>query len=167
MKQILVSKLKYDGSLKSAWQGDLLPAPAGWLAVLHHPRRHLKSQGAKRLRADRPFVHCLHTAQPLTVLLQYGAGGAFEGAKCDAALPAVLRGGEIEFVDLDLDLVVGPDFAPVLRDEADFARNRAAMGYPAEVTAQARRGIESARRLVAKRLFPFDETVIYLGEEYR
>ena len=168
MKQVLVRKLKYGGRLKSAWQGDLLPAPLeGWAVVLHHPRRHTKSQGDRRLPADRPFVHCLHTSWPLTVLLQYGNNGAFEGAKCDAALPAETRGDEIEFVDLDLDLVVARDLAPVLRDEDDFARNAGAMGYTAEVRGQARRGIETARRLLAKRLFPFDETVIYLGEAYR
>ena len=165
---VLVRKLKYDGSLKSEWEGEALPVPQeGWLAALHHPRRHRKSQGGRSLRADRYFVHCLHTARPLTVLLQYGDDGAFEGAKCDAALPAVRRGPSIEFVDLDLDLVVGADFSFRQRDEDAFGLNGAAMGYSAGTRSRARRGIEEARRLVTARLFPFGDTVAALAREFR
>lgn len=153
---ILVRKRKYDGRVKSEWEGELLSVAAeGWLVVMHHPDRHRKRTDGKWKRQSPVHVHCLHVSAPLTVLLIYGRDGAFREAKCDAALPAVRDGSVIEFVDLDLDVIVAHDLTRFVRDEATFERNRKRMGYPEHIVAQAWAGIALVQELLARRQFPF------------
>lgn len=158
---LIVRKRKFDGSIKSEWQGELLSTEtAEWLVVLHHPARHLKFSGGMAERSVPLFIHCLNTVHPLTVLLTYAIDGRFLGAKCDAALPARRMADGIEFVDLDLDLLAESDLSFRLRDEDTFAQNRVRMAYPEAVVQQARSGIELAQGLVASQQFPFDERFV-------
>jgi protein associated with RNAse G/E len=153
---VVVRKRKYDGRIKSEWEGELLLSPGeGWLVVLHHPARHRKRSAGKWKLQSPVHVHCLHTASPLTVLLTYAEDGTFREAKCDAALPAVRDDHVIEFVDLDLDVIVGRDLTRFTRDARTFKRNRKRMGYPEHVVAQAQAGIALAQELLATRRFPF------------
>lgn len=155
-ERILVRKRKYDGRIKSEWEGTLLPASGdAWLVVLHHPDQHRKRDDTQWERQSPLFLHCLNTAAPLTVLLEYALDGRFRGAKCDAALPAVRDGAEIEFVDLDLDVIVERDLTRRVRDQSTFKRNRKRLGYPESVVAQAEAGIALAHELLATRQFPF------------
>lgn len=157
----IVRKLKYDRLIKSKWQGEFLGLQgAEWLVIAHRPQRHLKFSGGKGERSDLLFVHCLNLLHPLTVLLEFEASGQFRGAKCDAALPATRDASVIEFVDLDLDLIVEPDLSYRLRDEDTFARNRIRMGYTETVVQQAWAGIALGERLLALRQFPFDGTFV-------
>lgn len=155
--QVVVRKRKYDGRVKSEWEGELLvSAEPDWLIVCHHPERHRKQRNGEALQADRLFIHCFHTVEPLAVLLQYDAQGQFEEAKCDAALPSTLDGQVVQFLDLDLDLVVSAELKIQLKDEDIFALHAKQMAYPGDVIEQAWRGIELAQSLVEARSFPFD-----------
>ncbi len=153
----IVRKRKFDGSLKSEWEGELLPwLDEEWLVVLHHPARHAKFSGKAVQHSALLFLHYFNLTRPLTILAEYDRDGCFRGAKCDAALPATFGGNVIEFVDLDLDVIVEADSSWFVRDEVDFARNRKTMGYSQTVIAQALDGISLAQTLVTARRFPFD-----------
>lgn len=157
----VVRKWKYDGTRKYAWEGDLLPDRwPGWRLMVHRPGRHLKFNQTDVAETWPLFVHCFGLIRPLSVLLQYGLDGAFAAAKCDAALPATLTGRKIDFVDLDLDVIVAADLSWHVRDEAVFAQNAERMGYGETAVAQARRGIALAQALVSARAFPFDDAFV-------
>ena len=152
---VFVHKQKYDGRTKSEWEGELLPlSNEEWIVVRHHPERHRKFVSGKIAVSDRLFLHCLNRDKPLTVLLEFDLEGSFRGAKCDAALPATIDAGKIEFVDLDLDVIVAADLSFFLRDEDTFARNRERMGYSEVVVQQALEGVRLAQELIQSRQFP-------------
>ena len=156
-----VRKLKFDEMLRSEWEGDLLPSPdADWVLIIHHPDRHLKFTNSGVETSGALFLHCCNVVEPLTILFQYSPEGQFQEAKCDAALPAVWKDDSLEFVDLDMDLIVAPDFSFQMRDEVQFAQNRIRLGYPDKVVGQAHRGMALSRQLVRSRVFPFDQSLL-------
>ena len=160
-KPILVRKLKYDGSVRSEWEGELLPFDsAEWLIVRHHPERHRKWQDGKQARADILMVRCLNIVKPSTILLGFDANGQFDHAKCDAALPSVYTNNLLEFVDLDLDIIVNSDLTFYVRDQAQFEQHRVLMNYPDEVVEQAHLGIAIAKTWVQSRAFPFNKQLV-------
>ncbi len=156
---VTVRKLKFDGSIKSEWDGDLLESPASdWLVALHDAERHQKREPpSHRLQQPRYAIHYLNVARPLTILFTFDESGAWSSeAKCDAAFPAVQRGTLVDFVDLDLDVIVHPDLTYYVRDQEVFAERSETMGYSPEARRAAHMGIGIALRLVRRRLFPFD-----------
>lgn len=156
---VTVRKLKFDGAMKVEWDGDLVEAIGDeWVVVFHDSQRHEIRDSLVRPSEPRfYFLHYFNLVLPIAVQFSFDERGEWNPeAKCDAALPAVLSGRTIEFVDLDLDLIVARDLTHRVRDEETFAKHTGSMGYPPEVIAAARDGIRIATQLVAERGVPFD-----------
>jgi protein associated with RNAse G/E len=151
-------KRKYTGTAKEPWDGDLVDATDEWLAVFVRDPPPWKG----RPESARHAITFYAVGRPLCVLVSFDERGGVVQYQCDAGLPAVLRGREITFVDLDLDLIADAGLRFYLRDEDDFESRRVAMAYPDEVVALAWEGIDLAERLIAGRRCPFDGTAARL-----
>lgn len=156
---VLVRKRKHDGSVRLEWEGELVALVADrWLVVHHDGDRHRRRHAMRGEAGDLPAhaLRWLGLDVPLAILCTHDAEGHFLGAKCDAALPAVETPDGLEFVDLDVDLVVDAVGTATLKDEAVYARNAAALGYDGATDAAVDEGIALARALVAAGAPPFD-----------
>jgi len=154
---VTVRKLKFDGSVRSEWTGDLVDANDAWLAVYHDPDRHQKLEDIARETLERSYsLRYVGLLGPLSVLFTFDERGRFLDAKCDAALPGRIEERIVSFVDLDLDVVVLPGGQHYIRDQAVFAERSVSMGYPDEVQRKAHQGILHALRMVRRGRFPFD-----------
>lgn len=112
-----------------------------------------------RTEGGHTIAHCLRffgLDLPLSVLVSFDSLGRVLEYQCDAALPAVVRGREISFVDLDLDIMADARLNPRLRDEGAFAQHCESMAYPPEIAARAWEGVGLARELMEARVCPFD-----------
>ena len=159
--EVTVRKLKFDGSVKYAWPGTLVELVGDdWAVVYHDPRRHEKAGAGVDTHVDGSdranMFHYLGLAQPVTVLFAFSKSGAFLEAKCDAALPATRHGNTIDFVDLDLDVVVLPSGMHYIRDQDVFAERSISMAYSEHAKRQAHLGILHSLRMVRRQQFPFD-----------
>ena len=77
-------------------------------------------------------------------------GGTFY---CNVTKPPRFDGTTLSYIDLDLDVLVEPDFSYRILDLDDFE----IYPYPPEVTQQARQALEELISLVETRAFPFNE----------
>lgn len=158
-RMVTVRKKKFDGSVKYSWPGSLFDTgEEGWLGVYHDPRRDEKRLTAGPSDPGEP-AHLLHycsTQLPLTVIFGFGMDGTFFEAKCDAALPAEFHDNQLDFVDMDLDVVVLPGGQHYVRDQEIFAERAATMGYTEAAKRAAHQGILHALRIVRRGQFPFD-----------
>lgn len=154
--RVTVRKTKFDGTLRSEWDGELVEASDAWLVVHHDGERDEKRQDGGIASVPSHALHYFGLAQPVTLLLTFDELARFTGAKCDAALPTTIEGHVVTFVDLDLDVIVTPRLATSVRDQETFARNSRQMRYDAEAQSAALRGIGLALAMVERREAPFD-----------
>jgi protein associated with RNAse G/E len=75
---------------------------------------------------------------------------------CNVNMPPQLSEGRLTFVDLDVDILVAPDFSYRVLDEDEFEENREKYGYPEEFRARAARARGELISLIDGREFPFD-----------
>ncbi len=153
MSEPLVSiKRKFDGTTKQRWPCETVETSADWLVVFYDHPGHETAAGEPVTWALGYFA----IGRPLVVLVSFDAAGAVLQYQCDAALPCRRLGQEIHWVDLDLDVLSGPELAPHIRDFDDFARNSRAMAYDAAAIAAAGDGVNLALGLLLARDCPFD-----------
>ena len=159
MNELVVRKLKFDGSVSSEWDADLV-AEIGqeWLVTRHDGARHqIRDDHVREPNLGFVALHYLSTTRPLSIQFRFeGRGQRFLEAKCDAALPATRHGNTIDFVDLDLDVVVLPGGMHYIRDQDIFAERSVSMAYTEEAKRQAHLGILHGLRMVRRNQFPFD-----------
>ena len=75
---------------------------------------------------------------------------------CNVTTPPVFKDGQLNYVDLDLDVAVRPDGCIELLDEDEFQLHKERYRYPAEVVAQARQAAVEVSQLARSGEFPFD-----------
>jgi uncharacterized protein len=76
---------------------------------------------------------------------------------CNITTPPTLEGGELNYVDLDLDVAVRPDGFIELLDQDEFDLHQRMYGYPDEVIQEAERAAEEVAEMARRGSFPFSE----------
>jgi len=84
------------------------------------------------------------------------ADGTLRNYYCNVNVPPNFDGETLSYVDLDLDILVDPDFSYHILDVEDFGDNAKRYGYPLEVQVNARRAVDELARMIETRIFPFD-----------
>lgn len=154
-------KLKFDASGQSAglerpgkppWQARIIDeAPGRWVVTYSHRPGH-----APRGVETEHAIQFFGLDKPLTVLACFDADGSLIEWQCDAALPAIRGGGMIEYVDLDLDVMVNPDGTHFVRDLEEFEERSVSLNYSEEAKAAAWKGVALALLLLKRKRYPFD-----------
>jgi protein associated with RNAse G/E len=157
-KRIAVKAYKYDGTLHRTWDAELL-RQEGSLIVLDaqfpeeivHELLGTIASGTRSLEyywLDR-WYNIFRFAQPDGTLRNY---------YCNVNVPPTFDGETLSYVDLDLDILVDPDFSYQVLDVADFEKNADRYGYSADVQTKAREALRELVSLIEKRDFPFGES---------
>jgi uncharacterized protein len=76
---------------------------------------------------------------------------------CNVNMPPSFDGRVLSYVDLDIDVLVKPDFSYQVLDLEDFELNARAYDYPPDVRENAQAALTELTRLIETRSFPFDE----------
>lgn len=76
---------------------------------------------------------------------------------CNVSSPPTLVGEVLSYVDLDIDLLVQPDFSYTVLDLDEFECNAALYDYSHETRLQARASVENLVSMIEERRFPFSQ----------
>ena len=153
--RVAVRAYKYDGTLHRTWDADLIRRE-GSLVVLDakftdeivHELLGTIASGTHSLEyywLDR-WYNVFRFAQP---------DGKLRNYYCNINVPAKFDGETLSYVDLDLDILVDPDFSYRVLDVEDFERNAKLFGYNEEVQANARQALAELAGMIESHAFPF------------
>jgi len=81
--------------------------------------------------------------------------GGLRNYYCNINQPASFDGAVLSYVDLDIDVVVDPDWSYKVLDLEEFERNALRYRYPAEVKEKAQQGLNELTEMIRIRAFPF------------
>ena len=76
---------------------------------------------------------------------------------CNVGMPPSFEERVLSYVDLDIDVLVKPDFSYQVLDLEDFEENARRYDYPLKVRENARAALAELKRMIETRSFPFDE----------
>ena len=84
-------------------------------------------------------------------------GGTLKSFYCNVNMPPTFDGRVLSYVDLDIDVLVKPDFSYQVLDLEDFDENARAYGYPSDVRENANAALGELIRLIETHSFPFGD----------
>ena len=154
-RTILVRACKYDGSEHRSWpaqvlreEGPLIVLDARFSDEISHDVLGTIAIGTHSL--EYYWLDCWYNvfrfAQP---------DGELRNYYCNVNVPPAFDGETLSYVDLDLDILVQPDFSYQILDVVDFEANVKRYGYPVEVQTNARRAVDELVKMIQTREFPF------------
>ena len=83
------------------------------------------------------------------------ADGSLRNYYCNIAMPATFADGVLDYVDLDIDVVVWPGGKYDVLDRDDFERNSLKYNYPKEITEKAEESVTELIGMIVDQEFPF------------
>jgi uncharacterized protein len=82
-------------------------------------------------------------------------GGQLKSFYCNINEPPKFDGEVLNYIDLDIDVLVQPDFTYQVLDLEDFERHANLYQYPEDVKLNTRRALNDLVGLIEARAFPF------------
>jgi len=82
--------------------------------------------------------------------------GSLRNFYCNVNLPPTFENGVLDYIDLDMDVLVWKDFSFKVLDMEDFEYNSQKFNYSKKLIENAKKSLAELMRMIKKRQFPFD-----------
>ncbi len=156
-RAVTVRTYKYDGSEHRHWRAQisrqedsLIVLDAKFEEEIRHPLLGTVARETSSIEyywLDR-WYNVFRFVEPT---------GELRNFYCNVNVPPVLENDVLSYIDLDMDVLVGPDFSYSVLDEDEFAANAARFHYPREVLDQSESALKELISLIEGRSFPFGD----------
>ena len=158
-ESVIVRARKFDGRLHREWQARLVAQTNSLVIVEGVFESEILHPQLGRIAPGTQSTEYYWTDRHYSVFRFREPSGALRNYYCNINLPAEFDGRVLTFIDLDIDVLVAPDFSQRILDEDEFAVNAARYRYPADVRAAVPRALAELTVLIERRHYPFDESV--------
>jgi uncharacterized protein len=155
-RPVRVESLKFDGRLHRSWPARLV-RHTGTLVVLEGVfETEVRHPLLGTIAAGTSSTEFYWTDRWYSVFRFREPAGGLRNHYCNINRPAAFDGEILTFVDLDIDVLVAPEFSYTVLDEDEFEAHAAQFGYGEELRARVRQSLSELIGLVEARAFPFD-----------
>ena len=155
MEQISVHSCKHDGRVNRRWparvsrrEGSLVVLDAVFEDEVRHPL-------IGTIEAGTHSTEFFWTDRWYSVFRFQTPDGRLLRFYCNINTPARLDGGILSFVDLDVDVLVNPDYSFTVLDEDEFDLHAELYAYPPAYRDNVRQALDELLHLIDSRQFPF------------
>jgi len=151
-----INSLGIDGRIKRTWQGELLKCEGLRLEFLGLFDRDVGHAHLGQISKGTYSFEFYWLDKCYNVFRFHEPDGTFRNFYCNINLPPLLGNRVLEYIDLDIDIVVGPAGNISILDEDEFEANSRAHNYDKELIIRARDAMNSLLGMIERRDFPFD-----------
>ena len=156
--EIVVHSCKHDGRVSRSWPArvarrvhSLIVLDAFFAEEVRHPL-------IGTIEAGTLSTEFFWTDRWYSVFrFEEPSGGRLLKFYCNINTPPTLESGVLSFVDLDVDILVHPDYSFEVLDEDEFEHHAELYQYPPAYRHNVQEALEELRGLIENRRFPFSE----------
>ena len=153
-QEVVINSRKYDGSLRRSWTCRLIEQNESSLVLVGEFDEDVQHPGLGEIKRGTISYEYYWLDRWYNVFCFYEPDSTFRNHYCNINMPPVYANGVLDYVDLDIDLVVWPDGTFNILDEAEFAENAVAFDYPDEIVKMSHATLTEVLRLARNQLLP-------------
>ena len=153
---ITVHARKFDGRLHREWQASLVAQGDSLIIVEGVFEEEIRHPQLGTIAAGTLSTEYYWTDRWYSVFRFREPSGALRNYYCNINQPAEFDGRVLTFVDLDIDVLVAPDFSYRILDEEEFVAHATHYDYPAIVRDSVPRALAELVEMIERREYPFD-----------
>ncbi len=154
LKQITVNSRKFDQRIRRTWTCRLIEKNDPLIVLVGEFDRDVKHPGLGSISRGTISYEYYWLDCWYNIFRFHEPDGQLRNYYCNVAMPPTLANGILDYVDLDIDVVVWPDNSYEVVDRDDFERNTVKFGYTSEVLLQAESSVDDIIRIVESGQLP-------------
>ena len=153
--QITVRVLKYDGTEYRRWNATLAQRDDSLIVLDAAFEDDVEHDLLGNIGRGTRTIEYYWPDRWYNIFRFLESDGSTKLYYCNVNMPLSIEGGILSYIDLDIDVLVRPDFSYQVLDLEEFAANAARYGYPEQVRAQTHKAVAELASMIETRQFPF------------
>ncbi|MBK9215910.1 MAG: DUF402 domain-containing protein [Chloracidobacterium sp.] len=145
---ITVNSRKFDGSIRRSWSAGLASRSHEQVILVGRFELDVEHNDLGRIAAGTVSFEHFWFERWYNIFRFHEPDGSLKAWYCNVAMPPTFDAHVLDFVDLDIDVVVWPDLSHEVLDLDDFAKNSRSYGYPKDVIERAQRSVDEIVGLI-------------------
>ncbi len=155
-ESVTINSRKYDGKIHRTWTAKLIGRNKTLLTFVGEFKKEIKHSQLGVIRRGTVSYEFYWLDGWFNVFRFHEPDGSLRNFYCNINLPPKFENNVLDYVDLDIDVLVWKDFSIEILDTDEFAENSKKYNYPAEIKNRTDESLKKILELVENRDFPFD-----------
>jgi uncharacterized protein len=157
MKNIAtINSRKFDGLIHRSWQCELLENRKNYWLFVGEFEKEVSHPKLGVIRRKTISYEYYFKDKWFNIFRFHEPGGELKFYYCNINMPPVFENGVLDYIDLDIDVLVQKDFGFEILDEDEFIENSLKFNYPPEIISRVHENLNALISLINSRRFPFD-----------
>ena len=153
---VTVNSRNFDGTLRRSWKADLVRLDKPLIELVGMFDVEVDHSDLGLIRRGTVSYEYYWLDRWYNVFRFHEPTGEFRNYYCNINMPPEFANDILDYVDLDIDILVDESGAISILDMEEFADNSRRFSFPQTVIASAKRAVDELITLIEKREFPFD-----------
>ncbi len=153
---VQINSRKFDGSLQRSWQAELLERADSLLTLVGVFEEQVEHSLLGVIRRGTVSYEFYWLNRGYNIFRFHEPEGNLRNFYCNLTLPPVFESNVMDYVDLDVDVVVWKDFSHQILDLDEFETNAEIFGYPETLRTEVSRNLKEIVTLIEQKSFPFN-----------
>ncbi|MFN0277788.1 MAG: DUF402 domain-containing protein [Pyrinomonadaceae bacterium] len=153
-EKVTINSRKYDLSIRRTWICELIKQDDSLLVLVGEFDRDVEHPGLGSISRGTVSYEYYWLDRWYNIFRFHEPDGSLRNYYCNVAMPPTFADGVLDYVDLDIDVVVWPDNKYEVVDREDFERNSLKFGYPNKVRQRAEQSVEEMLQMIKRDELP-------------
>ena len=154
---VTIHSRKYDGSINKSWTVNLLKYHNPLLLFIGIFENEFEHQDLGLIRRGTISYEYYWLGKWFNVFRLHEADGIFRNFYCNINMPPKFENDVLDYIDLDIDILVDKDLTYKILDRTEFEQNSKLYQYPKEIILQTESVLEELQQMISQKNFPFSE----------
>jgi len=154
---VTVNSRKYDGSLHRTWNCELVKNNGEYIELIGRFEETIVHADLGTIGAGTSSHEIYWFNEYYSIFIFTRPNGELRNYYCNINKPATFDNGIVEYIDLDIDVLVDPDLSYRVLDVHEFEENSARFGYEPEILSEVEKALKKIELMISRREFPFNK----------
>lgn len=155
---VTINSRKYDGHIRRTWQCGLVHESNDLLILVGKFNDEVDHSDLGHIAAGTVSFEHYWLDRWYNIFRFHEPDGTLKAHYANITMPPTVADGVIDYVDLDIDVVVWPNGRIDVLDRDDLEENIVRYGYPDDVIQNAEHALVELLAIIERREFPFGES---------
>lgn len=155
-KQITVNSRNFDGEIKRTWRAGLIEETDDLITLFGEFESEVSHSQLGIIRRGTKSYEIFWKNRWYSIFRFHEPEGNLRNFYCNINHPPAFDGRVLDFIDLDLDILVKTDLTFQILDRDEFEFNCQKHGYSKDLIKKVNVTVEEIKNLIRNRHFPFD-----------
>ncbi len=145
---VTINSRRFDGSIKRSWNCELIGRKDYLLTFVGEFEHDVKHSELGLIKKGTVSYEYYWLDRWYNVFRFCEPDGSLRNYYCNINAPPSFEDGVLDYVDLDIDLVIWPDGRIQVLDEADFEENSKMFAYPENILRKVREALDELHGMI-------------------